>query len=89
MVYSLEISKAADEKFGKMAKKDRKRLVIVGKKIAQILQNPYHFKPLSNEMHGIRRVHVDTSFVLTYEIDEARKTVCVLDFEHHDKAYCR
>lgn len=71
----------------KMAKKDRRRLEIVRKKVTHILENPYAFKPLGATMHGIRRVHIDGSFVMTYEIDETRKEVRVLDFDHHDKIY--
>jgi len=38
-------------------------------------------------LYGIYRVHIDKSFVLTYEIDEKNKTVKLLDYEHHDKIY--
>jgi mRNA interferase RelE/StbE/toxin YoeB len=38
-------------------------------------------------MHGARRVHIDTSFVLTYEIDEGKRVVRLLDYDHHDKIY--
>ena len=55
--------------------------------IEQILENPTHFKPLRGDMHGARRVHVDSSFVLTYEILEEGKVVRILDFAHHDEIY--
>ncbi|MBS3098413.1 hypothetical protein J4209_06485 [Candidatus Woesearchaeota archaeon] len=38
-------------------------------------------------MHGARRVHIDKSFVLTYEVDEDNKIVRVLDYDHHDSIY--
>jgi mRNA interferase RelE/StbE/toxin YoeB len=85
--YSLEISKHADLKFSKMAKKKKWLLEVIRKKVGKILENPEHFKPLRGDMHGARRVHFDKSFVLTYEIDFARKVVRILDFEHHDKVY--
>jgi addiction module RelE/StbE family toxin len=56
------------------------------KKFSEIRENPHHYKPLSGSMHGERRVHIG-SFVLTYEIDEARKTVIFVDFDHHDHVY--
>jgi YafQ family addiction module toxin component len=87
MVYSLEISEAADKIFEKLSKKNKYLLSIVNKKIMQILENPYHFKPLRGEMHGIRRVHIDTSFVLIYEVDEENKIVKILDYAHHDDVY--
>jgi len=87
MEYTLEISGPLDAKFRKMAARERKRLEIIGRKVGQILANPHHFKPLSGDMHGTRRVHIDGPFVLTYEIDEPGKTVRLLDFDHHDKIY--
>jgi mRNA-degrading endonuclease RelE of RelBE toxin-antitoxin system len=38
-------------------------------------------------MKGARRVHIDKSFVLTYEIDEEHKVVKLLDYDHHDSIY--
>ena len=38
-------------------------------------------------MHGRRRVHVNTSFVLTYRILENEKVVKIIDYDHHDKIY--
>lgn len=87
MDYILDISEEFDKKLVKLKKKDKKQYEIVLKKSDQILENPYHFKPLRGDMHGARRVHVGKSFVLTYEIDEKNKVVRLLDYEHHDKIY--
>lgn len=87
MPYALELAEAVDRKFKKMAKKGGKTLEAIGKKISQIRENPHHFKPLGGDMYGSRRVHIESSFVLVYEIDEARKVVRIVDYEHHDKVY--
>lgn len=87
MEYSLEVSDEVDKKFKKLKKKDKKQLEIINKKIQQILKNPYHFKPLRGDMHGARRVHIDKSFVLIYEICEKEKVVRILDYDHRDKIY--
>ncbi len=87
MTYALEISKEADVKFKKLEKKDREQLGIIDKKIEQILENPFRFKPLRGDMHGARRVHIDKSFVLTYAVDEKNRIVRILDYDHHDKIY--
>jgi mRNA interferase RelE/StbE/toxin YoeB len=87
MAYALEVSERADRIFRKLAKKNRALLSAIDKKVQQILENPHHFKPLRGDMHGARRVHIDASFVLIYEIDEARQVVRLLDYEHHDKIY--
>ena len=70
----------------KLLKKDRPRFERIRKKVAEILEEPHRYKPLSNVMAGIFRVHADP-FVLTFEIDEKAKVVRFLDFEHHDKVY--
>lgn len=87
MRYALKISEELDKKFCKLAKKSKVQLEAVNNKIDQILENPYHFKPLRGDLHGARRVHIDSSFVLTYEIDEKNKVVNLIDYDHHDEIY--
>ena len=87
MPFELEATELVNRKFLKISKKNRGLLEIISKKVKQILENPYHFKPLRGSMHGERRVHIDGSFVLTYEVDEQRKVVKLLDFDLHDKVY--
>ena len=38
-------------------------------------------------MKGLRRVHIDKSFVLIFEIVETENKVIFLDFDHHDNIY--
>ena len=87
MTYALNISDETDKKFKKLERKNRKQLEIINKKIQQIIESPYQFKPLRGDMHGSRRVHIDKSFVLIYEIDEKEKIIRILDYDHHDKIY--
>ena len=87
MLYTLQIAEELERAFRKLAKKNKKQLLIIDKKVRQIVENPHHFKPLRGNMHGVRRVHIDSSFVLTYEIDEQNKVVRLLDFAHHDDVY--
>ncbi|ODS38416.1 MAG: addiction module toxin RelE [Candidatus Altiarchaeales archaeon WOR_SM1_79] len=87
MEYALDISDEADKKFEKLKKKSKKQLDIINKKVLQILENPYHFKPLRGDKFGARRVHIDKSFVLTYEIHEKESVIKILDYDHHDKIY--
>ena len=86
-MYTLAISEVLDKKLQKLERKSKKQLEAINKKIQQILESPYHFKPLRGDMHGAREVHIDKSFVLTYEIDEKNKTVKFLDYDHHDKIF--
>lgn len=86
-MYSLATKPNIDRIFSKIGKKNPKQMQIIFKKIEQIIENPYHFKPLRGDMKGARRVHIDKSFVLTYEIDEEHKVVKLLDYDHHDSIY--
>lgn len=86
MTYTLEINYRVDKAFKRLEKRDKNQLLKIRKKLVQILQNPYHFKPLRNEMYGFRRVHIG-SFVLIYEIIEEENTVLLLDYRHHDHVY--
>lgn len=86
-MYELEVEKRAYKKFKHLSKKDRAQLAAINSKITQILENPHRFKPLKFPMNGIYRVHILKSFVLIYRIDENRKTVVILDHNHHDDIY--
>jgi YafQ family addiction module toxin component len=74
------------EKMRKLQKKDRPRLERLLKKMDEILENPHHYKQLGNVFKGSQRVHLDP-FVLTFEVNEERKIVRFLDFDHHDRIY--
>jgi YafQ family addiction module toxin component len=86
-MYALEVTESVGEKFKKLSKKDKVQMEAIDCKILQILENPHHFKPLRFSMAGTYRVHVMKSFVLIYCVDEERKTVTILDYDHHDKIY--
>ncbi len=86
-MYLVSNKPKVDEIFQKLAKKSPKQLEIITKRLQQILENPYRFKPLSNVMKGFRRVHIDKSFILIYSIDKHSKTVVLEDYDHHDNIY--
>jgi mRNA-degrading endonuclease RelE of RelBE toxin-antitoxin system len=70
----------------KISKKDRGLIKAIKKKIDEICLHPKHCKPLGKPMQHLRSVHIG-HFVLVYEINEERKIVQFLAFQHHDKAY--
>lgn len=85
-MYGLEIRESIDKVFAKLAKKDKVSFQYIAKKIIEIRENPYHFKPLKNPLQNFRRVHIG-NYVLFYSIDEKRKTVIIERYKHHDEAY--
>ena len=87
MTYDLEIAEELDKIFVKLAKKDKRTLEAIRKKTDEIRENPHHYKPLRAPMQNKRRVHIAGSFILIFGIDDERKIVRLLGFEHHDNAY--
>ena len=53
----------------------------------KLARNPELGKPLGNVLRGYRRIHIEGSFVLLYEIKGS--IVRLLDFDHHDRIYER
>ena len=85
-MYSLEVVESVDKTFKKLQKKDPAQFDCLIKKLKEILENPQQFKPLKSPMQHMRRVHIG-SFVLVYDIDEARAVVTIRRYEHHDYVY--
>ncbi len=87
MSYSLEVSPQFEEDYRKKCLKNRAFRQALDKKVAQILENPFHYKPLRAPMQGMRRVHVQSSFVILFQPLEQAKTVRLVALRHHDEAY--
>ena len=85
-MYSLEVVEKVDRVFKKLRKKDSVQFEALSRKVKEILENPQQFKPLKSPMQHMRRVHVG-SFVLVYDINEARRVVTIRRYEHHDNVY--
>jgi Cytotoxic translational repressor of toxin-antitoxin stability system len=86
-VYKLAIKEKLDKRFKKLQKKDKEMLQAIERKVQDVLKDPYRFKPLRKPLQNKRRVHVGGSFVLIYEVNEEKKMVTLLDFDHHDNIY--
>ena len=87
MPYELLISDVCEESIYKLCRKNSTLNDALSKKIKQILEDPYRFKPLKKPLNNRRRVHIMKSFVLSYDIIEETKMVRLLKFSHHDDAY--
>ncbi len=85
--YSYSIEKKLEAKLKRTYKKDKKLYDAVMKKIEEIMENPHRYKPLRHDLKGSRRVHMEKSFVLVFEIAEEEKMVRFLDLGHHDEIY--
>lgn len=85
-MYNLEVRESVDKIFKKLFRKDRVSFEYINKKIDEIRNFPYHFKPLKSPLQNFRRVHIG-NFVLVYSIDEKNKKVIIERYKHHDEAY--
>ena len=85
--YRYSIEKRLKAKLKRLHKKNKKLYDAVMKSVEEIIKNPYHYKPLRYDLKGLRRVHLEKSFVLVFEIDKEEKMVKFLDLGHHDEIY--
>ena len=86
-MYKLAVKESLDKKFKRLQKKDKEMLRLINRKVQDILEYPYRFKPLRKPLQNKRRVHIGGSFVLIYEISEKEKIITLFDFDHHDNIY--
>lgn len=84
-MHDVEVREHVDRTFKKLAKKDSKQMEAVAN-VQEISQDPHAYKPLRFPLAGFRRVHIG-SHVLLFSIDEARKTMVLEDYDHHDRVY--
>jgi len=84
--YGYELDVELISTLEKLAKRDKRLYTAVQKKLLQIIENPYHGKPLKEKLKGKRRAHIG-HFVLIYRINEREHKVIFLEFAHHDEAY--
>ena len=63
-MYKLAIKESLDRKLKRLRTKDKELLRLLDKKVNNILDDPYRFKPLRKPLQNKRRVHVAGPFVL-------------------------
>jgi len=51
-VYRLAIKESLDKKFKKLQKKDKETLRLVNRKVQDVLEDPYRFKPLRKPLQN-------------------------------------
>ena len=88
-MYQYEFRESVEKILKKLAKKNQKQLVIIEKKIEEIILNPRHYKNLRAPLQHLKRVHIDRSFVLVFSVDETTKKIIIEDYDHHDRIYSK
>ena len=87
IMYNLKIKPGLEKVLNKLAKKNRKQVEIIIKKVDEILENPHRYKNLHAPLNNWKRVHVDKHFVLAFSVDEKTNCVTLEDYDHHDRIY--
>ena len=85
MNYEVIFGKEFTKIFAKLQKKNKLQSEIIIKKIREIKNNPEHYKPLSYDLKGYKRVHIDSSFVLVFKLQV--NIIKIIDYDHHDNIY--
>jgi mRNA-degrading endonuclease RelE of RelBE toxin-antitoxin system len=87
VTWQLEVSPEFERDYRRLCGRNAGLRHAVDSKVAQILLNPLHFKPLRAPLQGVRRVHIAGSFVLLFEPFNTRGVVRILRLAHHDEAF--
>ncbi len=88
-MYEYVFRKSLEKILQKISKKNPKQVLIIGKKINEVILNPNHYKNLRKPLQHLKRVHIDKSFVLVFSVDEKTKTIIFEDYDHHDNIYSK
>jgi len=86
-VYEIIISEKLSKKLIKLKKKNILQFYAIFKKAEEIQIDPHRYKNLRYPLNNLKRVHIDSHFVLLYSVDEETKTITLENFIHHDSAY--
>jgi len=93
MPFLFQLSDELKAKVRVLAKKDKKTVAILNKKIKQIVNSDKitidHYKNLRYDLKEYKRVHIAKSFVLMFKVSKERKFILFDKFRHHDDVYKR
>lgn len=90
-MFRFNLSDRLKFKTKKLAKKDKKKVLIINKKIKEIINcnedSINHYKNLKYNLKEFKRVHIDKHFVLTFKVDIKNNFILFFDFDHHENIY--
>ena len=83
------MSKSWKNYWQRFTKKDKNMYRATMKKIQEIVdcENLNHYKNLKKPMQHLKRVHIDSHFVLTFRHNQSENVVVFYDLEHHERIY--
>jgi mRNA-degrading endonuclease RelE of RelBE toxin-antitoxin system len=83
------VEKQLKKKLRVLFKKNKARYVILLKKIEEVVScdDIDHYKNLRAPLQHLKRVHIDSHFVLVFRYDPTSDTVFFYNLDHHDNIY--
>ena len=91
MSFDFDITDELSAVMLKLQNKDRARLIILNKKIKEIIDNNCksidHYKNLRHGLSDYKRVHIDKSFVLLFSVNKDKNHILFVKLMHHDDVY--
>lgn len=88
MSFDFDISDELRMLMKKLQKKDKTRLLILNKKIKEIISSDAtRYKNLRYGLNDYKRVHIDRSFVLVFKVDIEKNHILFERLRHHGDIY--
>jgi YafQ family addiction module toxin component len=91
MSFDFDISDKLKILINKLSKKDKTRLIILNKKLQEIINNDSRsidrYKNLRHGLSDYKRVHLDKRFVLLFKVDKEKNHILFDRLDHHDNIY--
>ncbi|MFH1587750.1 MAG: addiction module toxin RelE [Candidatus Diapherotrites archaeon] len=90
-MFTPEVSEKLQKILKKILKKDRVRYIAATNKMDEIIKcdNPDRYKNLKYDLKEMKRVHIDSHFVLIFHFNRKDKMIRFEDLQHHDHIYLR
>jgi len=90
-MFDFDISNELKLLIRKLSKKDKARILILNKKIKEIINNNNksidRYKNCRYDLKNYKRVHIDKSFVLLFKVNKEKNIIYFWKLKHHDEAY--
>ncbi len=92
-MFDSDVKEELEFKIHILTKKDKKTAEALYKKMDEIVNSTpetiQHYKNLKHDLKSCKRVHIEKSFVLIFQVFPEKNFILFLDFDHHDKIYRR
>ncbi len=88
-MHKYEIKSSLLKKLKKIKNKDKTSYNNILNKIKEIINSNdiNHYKNLRKPLQDLKRVHINTHFVLLFKYNKKEKIIEFIDYAHHDEAY--